>query len=430
MIDIAILGCGTVASGVCRLLKQNHEDIAKRIGQDIRIRYILARTPQKAQALGFSDDQICSDVGPIVADPQIKIVVELMGGTTTAFDSICACLRAGKHIVTANKDLIAERGRELFELAAQHGADLCFEASVGGGIPIIQPLKQSLSANRFSEIIGILNGTTNFILTKMAAEGLSYDRALALAQELGFAEANPESDVMGTDAARKIAILASIAFNSRVALSDVYKEGITEIDDSDIALARRMGYVIKLLAVAREVEGKVLMFVRPAFVAAAHPLASVNDSFNALFVHGDAVGDIMLYGRGAGSMPTASAVVGDVMEVCRNLIHGGCGRMGCECYAQREVVGIDELESSFFVRLRVSDRPNVLAGVARAFGEQGVSLSSLVQSPVRDGTAELILITHPARERALRNALAELMQKDYVSRIHTFMCLEVADEEE
>ncbi len=428
MIEIAILGCGTVAAGACRLLEHNAADIAKRIGDNIHIKRILARTPQKALALGFTAEQITGSMADIAADEEIKLVVELMGGTTTAFDYIKMAIEHGKHIVTANKDLIAERGRELFDLAEKHDVDLCFEASVGGGIPVIQTLKQSLAANRFSEVIGILNGTTNFILTKMSAEGLSYARALSIAQERGFAEANPDADVLGTDAARKIAILASIAFNSRVALSDVYTEGITDIDDSDIALAKQMGYAIKLLAVARDIDGKVLLFVRPAFVPATHPLASVNDSFNALFVRGDAVGDVMLYGRGAGSMPTASAVVGDVMEVSRHILHGGSGRLGCACYDTRAVVGIEALISSFFVRLHVSDRPNVLAGVARAFGEQGVSLSSLVQNPYKDGTAELILITHPAQERAIRDALAGLMQKDYVNRIHTFMCLD-ADRE-
>ncbi len=424
MIQIAILGCGTVASGVCRLLARNRADISKRIQQEIQVRYILARTPQKARALGFSDEQICRSAEPILNDPAVQIVVELMGGTDTAFELIKAAMQRGKHIVTANKDLIAERGRELFEIAEQNGVDLYFEASVGGGIPIIHPLKVSLAANRFTEIIGILNGTTNFILTKMAAEGLSFGRALALAQELGYAEANPDSDLLGTDAARKIAILASIAFNSRVTLADVYCEGINEVDDTDIALARRMGYVVKLLAVARLVEGRVLMFVRPAFVPAGHPLASVNDSFNALFVRGDAVGDIMLYGRGAGAEPTASAVIGDIMEVCRGIRAGGLARLGCECYASREIAEIDELIASFFVRLRVSDQPNVLAGVARAFGEQGVSLSSLMQTPDADGTAELNLITHPAPERAIRAALDALMQRDYVSRIHLFICLD------
>ncbi|MEG1651077.1 MAG: homoserine dehydrogenase [Oscillospiraceae bacterium] len=428
MIKIAILGCGTVASGVCELLGKNEAVISNRIDEQISIKKLLARSPQKALDLGFVPEQLCSSIDDIVNDDEIEIVVELIGGTTTAFDYIKTAITHGKHVVTANKDLIAQRGCELFALADKHGVDLYFEASVGGGIPIIQPLKQSLSGNRFSQIVGILNGTTNFILTKMSSEGLSYSEALKTAQDLGFAEANPASDVMGTDAARKITILAGIAFDTQVTLDDVYCEGITDIDDSDIALAHKMGYVIKLLAVAREVEGKLLMFVRPAFVPVTHPLASVNDSFNAVFLHGDAVGDIMLYGRGAGSLPTASAVVGDIMDICRNIRHGVHGRYRSTSGTDMQIAAIDELYSSFFVRLKVSDKPKVLAGVATAFGENGVSLLSLIQNPNKDKSAELIIITHPAKEKAIRDSLSLLMQKDYVNRIHTFMCLGLNDE--
>lgn len=428
MIKVAVLGCGTVGSGVCRLLKQNRLDIAKRAGEEIEVKWVLDRVKEPAMQLGFAPEQITSDLDVILNDPEVKIVVELIGGTTIAFDFIMRAIDADKNIVTANKDLIAVKGQEIFDNAKAHGVDVCFEASVGGAIPVIGAMQQILCANKFIEIMGILNGTTNYILTKMASEGLSYAEALAEAQRLGYAEANPASDVEGTDAARKVAILGCLAFNSRCTLADVYCEGITDIDAQDIALAKSMGYAIKLLGVAREQEGKIMLFVRPAFVPHSHPLASVNDSFNAVFLRCDAADDIMLYGRGAGSLPTASSVVGNIMEIAEDIRLGVTGRHGCGCYTKKELLPVDALESSFFVRLHVSDKPNVLAGVASAFGEAGVSIASLIQSPNESESASLTIITHPAKESALHEALEVLRNKEYVSRIHTFLCLGTGDE--
>lgn len=422
--DIAVLGCGTVACGLARLLKENSAVAAGACGEKINIKRILARTPSKAYALGFTDLEITQNMSDILGDDDIKVVVELMGGTGAAFDYIKAALGAHKHVVTANKDLIELRWRELHELAAANGVELVFEASVAGAIPIIGPLRETLSANRFSRIFGILNGTTNYILTRMAAEGCSYETALADAQRLGYAESDPSADVEGVDAARKIAILARIAFGAEVPLEKVYREGITELDDTDAALASRLGYAIKLVAGASANEGGVSVFVRPAFVPLAHPLASVDGVFNAVFLSSDFAGDLMFYGRGAGSKPTASSVAGDIIDIARNINSAShCPRVRLAERGRCEALPSDELVSGFCVRMRVDDRPLVLAGVASAFGERGVSLRSIVQDPC-EGGANLVLITHPCREGELQSALGELKCRDYVRSLKTIMCLE------
>ncbi|MEA4911169.1 MAG: homoserine dehydrogenase [Oscillospiraceae bacterium] len=427
MIKIALLGCGTVASGVVRLLRANGNDIAQRLGDTIEIKRVLELNFDRARACGVTDAQLCSDYGEILRDDEIKIVVELIGGTTVAYEFIKKAMENGKSVVTANKDLIALRFSELSALAQANSVDFCFEASVGGGIPVIAPLRQSLAANRFEEIVGILNGTTNYILTQMTDNGMSYADALAKAQELGYAEHDPTADVEGLDAARKIAILATLAFNTPVRLQDVHCEGITMIEPADIAIARSLDYVIKLVAVAKERNGRIEAYVRPAFVPKKHPIAGVNDVFNAVFLRADAVGGVMLYGRGAGSLPTASSVLGDVMDVCRNLRHSVKNRMPSRCYAEKPIADIFEIANKFYVRMLVEDRPNVLAGIAKSFGEHSVSLASLQQRPLEDGCAELVLITHVAAESSLRASLDELMQKEYVHRISTMVCVNGTD---
>lgn len=301
MINVGLLGCGTVGSGVVEVLQKNIDIIAQRTGDKIAIKKVLEKDRDKCRALGIAEDMRATDFNDIINDPDINIVVELIGGIEPAFTFIIEAMRAGKHVVTANKDLIAVKGKELFETAEENRIDFYFEASVAGGIPIVYPLKQSLAGNRIQEVIGILNGTTNYILTKMSLEGLEFSQVLAEAQQLGYAESDPTADVEGLDAARKIAILSSIAFNSRTTLDDVYVEGITSITPADIKYARELGYVIKLLAIAKEdEEGRIQARVHPAFLPLNHPLAAVNDVFNAVFVRGDAVGEIMHYGRGQG----------------------------------------------------------------------------------------------------------------------------------
>ena len=424
MINVALLGCGTVGSGVYKLLQQNADIIKMRTGTEIKIKKILEKDVQKCLDLGISEDMLAEDYAAIIQDEEIDVVVELIGGLDPAYNYIYQALENGKHVVTANKDLIAEKGKDLFDLAAARGLDLHFEASVAGGIPIIQPLKQSLAGNRIQEVIGILNGTTNYILTKMTLEGRAFDEVLAEAQELGYAEADPAADIYGLDAARKIAILSSIAFNSRVTLEDVYVEGITTIEPMDIKFAEELGFVIKLLAVAKEEEGQIQIRVHPAFIPANHPLAAVTDAFNAVFVRGDAVGDIMHYGRGAGQMPTASSVVGDIIDIARNITHGCTGRIICTCYEEKPVIKINDLSAQFYIRMNVKDRPGVLAGIAGVFGSNDVSLATVLQKTSGKDMAVLILITHKVKEQDLRDSLTVLNGMSIVGEINNVIRLE------
>lgn len=424
MINIGLLGCGTVGSGVVKLLRQNQIAIAKKTGSEITISKVLERDPEKCYRLGLREDQITNRFEDILNDDSINIVVELMGGIEPAFSFIIEAMKKGKHVVSANKDLIAVKGKELFNTAEENNVDFYFEASVAGGIPIIYPMKQSLAANQIEEVIGILNGTTNYILSKMSQEGRDYEEVLKEAQELGYAEADPSADVDGLDAARKIAILSSIAYNSRVTLDDVYVEGITAITLRDIQYAKEMGFVVKLLAIAKEVEGKIQARVHPAFIPLNHPLAAVNDVYNAVFVHGDAVGEIMHYGRGAGEMPTASAVTGDIIEIGRNMLHQSNSRIGCTCFEDREILNISELSAEFYIRMTVRDRPGVLAGIAGVFGNNNVSLAQVLQKTNGWEMAELILITHAVREKDLQDALTVLKGMSIVGRIDNVIRLE------
>jgi len=375
--------------------------------------------------LGIDEKMVTPDFSKIVDDEEVNIVVELIGGIEPAFSFIIEAMQKGKHVVTANKDLIAVKGEELFKTARENNVDFYFEASVAGGIPIIYPLKQSLAGNKIKEVIGILNGTTNYILTKMTKEGRNFNEVLTEAQELGYAEADPSSDVCGLDAARKIAILSSIAFNSRVTLDDVYVEGITSITSADIQYASELGYVIKLLAIAKEdEEGQIQARVHPAFLPRNHPLANVNDVFNAVFVEGDAVGEIMHYGRGAGQMPTGSAVVGDLVKVGRNIIQNINARIGCTCYDNKPVLDINQLCVEFYIRMTVIDRPGALAGIAGVFGNNNVSIATVLQKTSRKGMAELILITHKVMEQNLRDALMVLDGMSIVGEINNVIRLE------
>ena len=416
--NIAILGCGTVASGVCRLIAKEREGIARALGEPVVIRKILARTSAKARALGFGEEEICSDMAPILADPTISVVVELIGGTGDARTFVEQALRSGKHVVTANKDLIALRYGELLALARENGVSLLFEASVGGGIPLIEPLRQTLALGGVRRIYGILNGTTNFILTRMARDGMGYADALSLAQKLGYAEADPRSDVDGLDAGRKIAILATLAFHSRVTFGDVACEGISAVTETDVAFAARTGRTIKLLGVAQRQEDGVTAYVRPALVPNAHPLASVSDAYNAAFLQGDAVGDVMLYGQGAGAMPTANSVLSDILRAARTApVHS-------DPFYEDLPVHDEGGESVYYVRLLVQDRPKVLSGIAGVFGEYGISLASLVQETRPGERAELMLFTHAARERDLRAAMEALLARGDVHGGCAMICLE------
>ena len=403
-IKAALLGAGTVGGGVYKLVERRAAEMPDKVGAELKITKVLVKNLQKKRE-GIPSEVLTNDWEGIIHDPEISIVIELMGGVEPARTYILQALEAGKNVVTANKDLLAEHGQELMEAAERNHRDLCFEAAVGGGIPIIRPLKECLAGNEITEVMGIVNGTTNYILTKMTQEGWDFDDALKEAQRLGFAEADPTADVEGLDAGRKMAILASIAFHSRVTFKDVDVKGITKITAKDIQYAKEFGYTLKLLGVARNEEGKMEVGVSPMMIPSTHPLANVNDSFNAVFVHGDAVDDAMFQGRGAGEFPTASAVVGDLISVARDMQYDCCGRIGCSCYKNLAMKPAGEARHKYFLRLIVEDRTGILAGVAGVLGNNGVSINQVIQKPAVNGVAELVVITDKVETRHLNDAL-------------------------
>ncbi|MBP1763955.1 MAG: hom [Firmicutes bacterium] len=423
-IYVGLLGAGTVGSGIIKILADNADNIEQKVGVPVRIKKILVRNPAKARNVDIDANLIVNNIDDILNDNDISIVVEVMGGEHPAKEYMLQALEAGKHVVTANKDVVSRYGRELFEVAENKQVDFLFEGSVGGGIPIIRPLKQCLTANKISEVMGIVNGTTNYMLTKMTRERIDFDEVLAEAQAKGYAEADPTADVGGLDAARKIAILASIAFNTRVSVDDVYVEGITNITLKDIEYASELGYVIKLLAIAKDDGNGINVRVHPAFIASTHPLAAVNDVFNAIYIKGDAVGEAMFYGRGAGQMPTASAVTADIIDVARDIHHGISSRILCTCYDQKPLQSVDQTESPFFIRLLVEDKPGVLAAIAGAFGAQQVSLNSVIQKRKVDACAELVLITYKVSTANLRLAITSLSGMSVVREVQSVIRVE------
>ncbi|MEJ8744360.1 homoserine dehydrogenase [Mediterraneibacter sp. HCN-7094] len=415
-IKVALLGVGTVGTGVYKLIQRRADVMVRTIGAEMEVSKILVHNLNK-QREGIDASLLTDNWQEIINDPKIQIVVEVMGGIEPARTMILEALHAGKHVVTANKDLLAAYGKELLDAAEEKHCDLLFEAAVAGGIPIIRPLKQCLAGNEIDEVIGIVNGTTNYILTKMFEENMSFEEALAKATELGYAEADPTADVEGLDAGRKVAIMASIAFHSRVVFDDVYTEGITKITADDIAYAKEFDSVIKLLGVAHNTEGGIEVGVYPMLLNKEHPLASVRDSFNAVFVHGDAVDDAMFYGRGAGELPTASAVMGDIIDVARNIEYGCNGRISCTCYRETPIKKFDEVENKFFLRMQVKNQPGVLASIATVFGSHGVSIARVVQKHIKGDQAELVIVTDKVREDYLKNALEQLRDIENIFEI-------------
>jgi len=423
-VKVGLIGLGTVGSGVVEIFHRHAEDFRRRAGVDVELVAFADRAEERAKALGLPMDRFFTDASGVVNHPDVDIVIELIGGTGVARDVVLSALRAGKSVVTANKALMATHGQEVMEAAAAAGVDIAFEASVGGGIPIISPLKHCLVSNEIISVMGIVNGTTNYMLTRMAEDRIGYDEALAEAQAKGFAEADPTADVDGLDAAAKVAILASIAFNSRVTFDQVAAEGIRDISAQDIVYAGEMGYTIKLLAIARRVDGAIDVRVHPTMIRSEHPLAKVNGVYNAIYVVGDSVGETMFFGEGAGSLPAASAVVGDVIDVARHIQAGCLNLVGCTCNEQLAVRDIGDLTTEYYVRLHVHDRPGVLAAVAKIFGDQGVSLASVIQKRTVEEGAEIVYVTHAAAERALRAALAEIERLEVVERIATVLRVE------
>ncbi len=406
-VKIGLVGTGTVGGGCIDIIQKHGESFRRHFGIDIELTRVCSREIAQAEAHGVAD-RFTEDFNDILNDPDIDLVVELIGGTTAARDVVLGALAAGKNVVTANKALMATYGKEVMEAAEAAGKEIAFEASVGGGIPIIGPLKHSLIANEIESVMGIVNGTTNYMLTRMSENGMSYDEALAEAQQKGFAEANPSADVDGFDAAAKIAILSSIAFNSRVTLDDVYTDGITRISPVDLDAARDMGYVVKLLAVAHRTDRGIDVRVHPTMIPETHQLATVNGVFNAIYVVGDFVGETMYFGQGAGAGAAASAVMGDVLEVARHIQQGVAPIVGCTCTDELPILPMDELVMRYYLRFLVTDRPGVLEAMAGVFNRHNISVKSIVQRG-RSGAekVDLVVVTHRAAERDIREALQE-----------------------
>lgn len=426
ILKVGMLGCGNVGAAVIRLLDEHREDIARRAGCRLEVSKVAVRDPAKPRDVPLEPSLFVTDPMDVIDDPGVDIICELIGGNEPAGQLVLAAFERDKPVVTANKELLATRGRELFDASDAKGLDLYFEAAVGGGIPLIRPLKESLTGERLRRVIGIVNGTTNFILTKMSEESLAFDDALREAQRLGYAEADPSADVEGHDAAAKCAILASIAFNARVTASDVFREGISRVTTEDIEFARRLGYVVKLLAIAEIGDDeRIAVRVHPAMIPASHPLASVRDAFNAVFVEGGKVGELMFYGRGAGGDPTATAVVGDLVTVARNLIADARG-IGCTCYYERTIRPMAEMTGQYYILLRVEDRPGVLAEIASVFGSRDVSIKSVWQEGIgRD--AQLVFVTHRATEGAFQQAVSELRDLPAVEEVRSVLRVEAEE---
>ena len=399
---IAVLGYGTVGSGVVEVLDVNQKLIASRAKEEIEVKYVLDLRNFPGDKI---QEKIVHDYEIILNDPEIGIVVEVMGGVEPANTFVRKALEAGKSVVTSNKALVAKHGSALLKTAREKNVNFLFEASVGGGIPILRALGSSLTGDEIEEIAGILNGTTNYMMTRMFYEGANYEEVLREAQKNGFAEADPTADVEGQDACRKIAILASIISGKYVDFEDIYTEGITKISADDIRYAKEFGYVIKLLGLARNTPEGIEVKVHPMLIDENHPLAGVKDAFNAVFVHADAMDDAMFMGRGAGQMPTASAVMGDVVDVMRNLVYNCCGRVGCSCYKQLPVKQIGETKSKFFLRIHAQDKPGVLANIASVLGNNGVSIAQVVQKSRKGGIAELVIITDEVQENNFNDAM-------------------------
>lgn len=406
IIKIALLGFGTVSQGTFNLLQDNADLITNRSGVTIEISKIFVRNPDKYSHIKLpSSAQYVINIDDVINDETIDIVVELMGGTTFAKECVEAALKHGKSVVTANKDLLAEAGPYLFDLAYKNKVDLRFEASVLGGIPIIRTLYDSLGGNRITELVGIMNGTTNFILSKMTDEGLSYGDVLKEAQDLGYAEADPTADVEGLDAARKLAILASISFNRRIFFEDVTVEGITKIDTEDISFGKEFGYNIKLIGIAKETTKGLSLNVYPAFVPLTHPLASVRGSYNAIYIKGNGIDDAMFYGRGAGSLPTGSSVVSDIMEVAQNAAFESTGRFKPFYFDQKNIYSPGKIQSSYYMRLAVDNKTGVLAKIATKLAEQKISVLSIVQRNKDPETAVLAIVTSKCPHSYILNLL-------------------------
>jgi homoserine dehydrogenase len=420
--NIGLLGCGTIGSGVFHLLRKNAAQLTEAAGRPLSLAHILVKELEEPRPFLVDRTRMTTDRDEALSDDSIDVYIEVMGGLEPARSYALEVLGRGKSFVTSNKELVAHHGRELMEAAAARGAQVKFEAAVGGGIPLIRPMEESLGGDVITKMMGIVNGTTNYVLTRMSAEGGTYAHALAEAKKLGYAEADPTADVSGTDAASKLAILCSIAFKAGFTSDQVYREGIQQVRPEDLENARELGYAVKLLAIAGRDESGVSARVHPTMLPVTHPLASISGNFNAIFVIGESVGDLMFYGQGAGSLPTATAILGDVVNIVRNL---GRPPVSKRSYWSRpgEVLPMDDVKTRFYMVLKVVDRPGVLAQIANVFGENQVSLESVVQKGIGD-SAQIVLITHEVAERNFRAARDGLENLEAVQEIPSVIRVE------
>ena len=427
-VGIGLIGLGVIGGEVARVLMDKAEVLAKQIGCPVVLRKVKVLAPDLArpQAQEMGSQLFTTDADEFFAEPEIDIVVEAIGGESPAIDYLKRAISGGKHVVTANKEVIAKHGAELLALAQQHKVGLRYEASVGGGIPLIAPFQRDLAANKIKGIYAIINGTTNYILTQMAKEGIDFASALSRAQELGYAEANPENDVEGIDAAYKLAILASLAFHSQVRPRDIYCEGILRLSSRDFRYAGELGFAIKLLAIARQDAKSIEVRVHPVFIPEESLLAKVDGVYNAVLVEGDLVGKVLFFGEGAGALPTSSAVVADIVSAARDIVLGVGGRAGWELEPGKTIKPMSEIETRYYLRMNVADRPGVLAQISKVLGDHLISISSVIQKETDSAaqTAEIVIMTHPAQEKAMQQALEELANLTVVQEICNFVRVE------
>ena len=408
-ISIGLLGLGTVGSGVVKIIENHQDKIMHQVGCPVKVRKILVKNINKERDVELTDILLTGDANDILDDPEIDVVIEVMGGIEETKNILLKALNNKKQVVTANKDLMAVHGAELLQAASHNNCDLFYEASVAGGIPILRGLVDGLASDRIVKLMGIVNGTTNFILTKMSQQQRAYEDVLAEAQELGFAESDPTSDVEGLDAARKMTILATLGFSMNIGLEDVKVQGISNVTDEDIHYGKQLGYTMKLIGIAQRNEEKVEVSVQPTFIVDSHPLASVHNEYNAVYVYGEAVGQTMFYGPGAGSLPTATAVVSDLMNVLKNMRLGVNGKGAIAPQFKKKLKEPDEMFSKYFLRLQVKDEVGVFAEITSIFSQHGVSFEKILQLPVKEkGLAEIVLVTHHASLLNYENILLEL----------------------
>ncbi|MBV7507091.1 homoserine dehydrogenase [Bacillus sp. sid0103] len=417
-ISIGLLGLGTVGCGVVKIIKKNQDKLIHQVGCPVVIKKVLVQDLHKIRSVEVDTKVLTSNADDILYDEEIDVVIEVMGGVQGTKDYLITALRQGKHVVTANKDLMALHGSELLTVASEHGCDLFYEASVAGGIPILRGLVDGLASDRIKQLMGIVNGTTNYILTKMSDEGRSYDEVLKEAQELGFAEADPTSDVEGLDAARKMTILATLGFSMHIDLEDVQVSGISKVTDEDLRYGNQLGYTMKLIGYAHREGEKVEVSVAPTFLSNNHPLASVQNEYNAVYVYGESVGETMFYGPGAGSLPTATAIVSDLVAVIKNLRLGVNGRSAITPQFPKQLKDNDEKYSKYFLRIHVLDEVGVFADITTIFAKYGVSFEKILQLPVKKNeTSEIVLVTHRASLTNYDQILLELNDLQAVKEI-------------